>query len=199
MTPMMPITLDPRALRFGYCPFYCEENAWHLAAERSLGPGERDVVVVSNEGRSVAMWQQRSAVRSGDAVVWDYHVFVVAHGRAGARVWDFDCALGLDVDALGYLEASFRRAPESYAPRFRVIPAAVYHREFASDRSHMRGPNGRFLQPPPPWPAIGRGHTLDRFVDMRDTAPGRVLDLTELYREWASCSRPMKTFRPNRG
>lgn len=83
-----------------YKPFYCEENAYQLAAalappaashnahsirEVRLSRNSQDlyraiwdafVLVISNATKSVALWQQRASKlpESGHAVVWDYHV-----------------------------------------------------------------------------------------------------------------------------
>lgn len=37
---------------------------------------------------------------------------------------------------------------------FRVIPAETYLAEFASDRRHMRRPDGTWIKPPPSYPPI---------------------------------------------
>jgi len=60
--------------------------------------------------------------------------------------------------------------PPSFRPYFRVIPATTFHREFASDRSHMMN-NLQYQQPPPKYPPI---HTdtcsmnLDAYRFMED-------------------------------
>lgn len=42
-----------------------------------------------------------------------------------------------------------------YFPRkFRVIPAEAFLRTFASDRSHMKKPNGEWIKMPPPYSPI---------------------------------------------
>jgi hypothetical protein len=37
---------------------------------------------------------------------------------------------------------------------FRVIPANEFLKEFASDRRHMKRPDGTWIKPPPNYPAI---------------------------------------------
>lgn len=37
---------------------------------------------------------------------------------------------------------------------FRVIPASEFIKEFASDRRHMRRPDGTWIKPPPNYPVI---------------------------------------------
>lgn len=41
-----------------------------------------------------------------------------------------------------------------YSRKFRVIPARTFLQSFASDRSHMKKPNGEWIKDPPPYPPI---------------------------------------------
>lgn len=170
-----------------YQAFYCEENAYHLSRDPVLGDRPREVVFISNEGRACAMWNQRAAGPPGKAILWDYHVVVLAQGPW--EIWDLDTHLGLPVPALEYLARSFRPdIPEEYLPRFRAIDAETFARSFASDRSHMRLPSGRYKRAPPPWPMIGvpdRASNLMRFVDMEAPFLGEVMDLAALARRVA--------------
>lgn len=170
---------------FPYCPYYCEENAWHLCADARLGPGRREVVLVSNGARQVALWRQRAALGRDLPVLWDYHVIVVVvPPEGGARVFDLDTTLGLDVPVERYLDASFRAGAGPFAPRFRVVPAEEYRARLCTDRRHMRAADGTFREPPPPWPVIGDGHNLERFIDMRRSFVGEVLDLEGAWERW---------------
>lgn len=160
-----------------YCPFYCEENLWHLAADPRVGEGRRRILLISNAERTVALWQQRAGAEAQERlVVWDYHV-VLACAR---QIWDLDTTLGAPVPAGAYLSETFRGAPERFAPRFRVMDADVYRDAFASDRRHMRAADGGFHKPPPPWPPIGEGHTLETLLDFQRREPGVVVDLAGL-------------------
>ena len=160
-----------------YCPFYCEENIWWLAADARVGPGRRTVLVISNPAGKVALWNQRAGAADQEGlVVWDYHVVLVCEDA----VWDLDTTLGMPTPVATYLSRTFRGAPEPFAPRFRVLDAEVYREVFASDRRHMRSDDGAFVQPPPPWAAIGEGHTLDALVDVERREPGVVVDLPGL-------------------
>jgi protein N-terminal glutamine amidohydrolase len=162
-----------------YWPFFCEENVWHLCSDREAieGPVEgRRVVFVSNARKRVAMRHQRAG-RGGD-VVWDYHVVLLAEGR----LWDLDTTLGFGIAPAVWLAESFVAGP--LEPRFRVIDAPSYLASFASDRSHMIGADGRPLQPLPPWPPIGKGMNLMRFVDMVEPFLGEVTDAPGLHRHF---------------
>ena len=162
-----------------YWPFYCEENVWHLCSDRDAidSPVERrQVLFVSNARKQVAMRHQRAG--EGGAVVWDYHVVLLA----GGRLWDLDTTLGFGIPPAVWLAESF--VPGSPEPRFRVIDAPAYVASFASDRSHMIGADGRPLKPPPPWPPIGKGMNLMRFVAMGEPFLGEVIDLEGLRRRF---------------
>jgi len=164
-----------------YWPYFCEENVWHLCSDRDAidGPIEgRKVVFVSNERKQVAMRRQRAG--GGGPIVWDYHAVLLAAGK----LWDLDTTLGFGVSPELWLEKSFIAvAPQ---PRFRLVDAAAYTTSFASDRSHMIGADGRPLKPMPPWPPIGKGMNLMRFVDMKEPFLGELTDLKGLRRH---CSR----------
>lgn len=166
---------DPQG-GFRHQPFWCEENAWWLCGEPALGPGQRHVVFITSEAGRVPILEQRAAA-PGRLIGWDYHVIVV---DGQGRVWDLDTRLPLPVRGLTWLDRSFTlatRFPETYAPRFRCVPAGDYRRDFASDRSHMREGQGRWLKPPPPWPAIGRGMRLPAYLDPAAPEPGALRDL----------------------
>jgi len=120
------------------------------------------------------------AADSPDApVIWDYHVILLRRNDAW-EIWDPDSTLGCPVAAAEYIRHSFRpAAPAAFQPRFRVVAAETYVDRFASDRRHMRA-GGRWLAEPPPWPPIGVGWNLGRFIDMTRPFVGEVLDLTQL-------------------
>ena len=167
---------------FLHQPFYCEENVFHLCGHAALADRARHAVVISGALGGFVMWHQRAARARGAPLFWDYHVIVLADDPC--EVWDLDTTLGLPIDAPEYLRQSFRPGlPRELAPLFRVVPAAVFVATLASDRSHMRGPDGRFERPPPPWPTVSRperGSNLRRFVDMRADFVGEVLSLEEM-------------------
>jgi len=181
----MPNRIDARndpchGLR--YQPFYCEENAWWLCDEAAPCAATAYAMFVINALGHCPFAGQRAA--APDRVVWwDYHVVVL---DAAHRIWDLDTRLGLPVPATDWLAGSFPffdRLSAELAPRFRLIPCADYRRDFASDRSHMRKPDGRWHHSPPPWPPIGDGMNLHRYRSPTHAEPGALLDW-EALRQW---------------
>lgn len=160
-----------------YCPYFCEENVWHLCQDASVGVpvAERSAVFISNRARAVAMRHQRA----GALVMWDYHVVMIARGA----VWDLDTTLGMPVPLARYVDECFFDAGE-LAPRFRVVDAPTFIETFASDRTHMEG-TGR---PYPAWGPIGAGMNLMRFVDVDDPFVGERLDRATFVASCASTS-----------
>lgn len=172
-----------------YQPFYCEENVWWLCAEPLLGtkprvcdrPDQRRVVLIVNRFGHCPFAGQRAG-RPNQVIWWDYHC-VLLDGLG--RIWDLDTRLGLPLPALDWLAGSFPfigRLPPDLTPRFRLVPAAEFRRDFASDRRHMRGADGHWYRPPPPWPPIGSGYTLPRYLGLGGDGPGELLDWAALHR-----------------
>lgn len=160
-----------------YHPFYCEENIWWLCAAPPPGIEIAKVAFIASISGACPIAQQRAAGDDGLAW-WDYHCIAL---DATGRVWDLDSRLGVPVARSDWLAMSFpfgsRLAPV-LRPWFRVVSSADYRAQFASDRRHMRTPEGGWLHPPPPWPCIGVGSNLDQFRNLSaDAGPGRLLDL----------------------
>lgn len=170
--------------RFLYAANYCEENVWHLCRAAELASRRPAALFISNAARCCPLWAQRQAAAPGEPVTWDYHVVLLAHGPP--EIFDLDSALPFPTDALTYLRATFPHAgrlPPHAEPCFRWVPAETLRDRFASDRSHMRRPDGSWQSPPPPWPAIATStqtRNLRSFVDMTAAAPGERLDLAAL-------------------
>lgn len=164
-------------------PFWCEENIWHLAQHAAVQAYERVVVVLTGAAAGVACWKQRAGADDG-CILWDYHV-VLAIQAPGWQILDLDTRLGHPMPAREWLMATFpyqEQVPPAHQPRFALIPASTYVRDFGSDRSHMRTADGGWLQPPPPWPPpAGRGLTLARLLDQARQG----WDLPELIRHLA--------------
>ncbi|HEY5283186.1 MAG TPA: hypothetical protein VIM14_10390 [Polyangia bacterium] len=175
---------DIDRLSLDYQARYCEENVWRLLA-RSEFAARRSwaVIVTSQSGHFVALHQR--AGRPGDGLVcWDYHVFAVVDDPDGTRLaLDLDSDLPFPGPLARYLADSF--PPMRHPPRrpiFRVIAAADYLAGLASDRSHMRQPDGSYCAPPPPWPAPGKGksNTLPAWIDVSCNAVGVLYDLPHM-------------------
>ncbi len=196
-----------KSKRMDYCPFYCEENVWRLLSGREYPGGRAWALFVFGRDGRAAVFNQRAGHGPFGLVLWDYHaVALVDGGRDGPRVLDFDSSLGFDSPAAGWLRRSLLppadfppEALESIAgcePLVRLLPGAEFVRRFRSDRSHMRAPDGSWLQPPPPWPHPGSGREpgpdgdweLGRLIDPRWTGPaepvgaGRFLSILEVGR-----------------
>lgn len=173
-------------MSFETAPYYCEENVWRLCAEPTIVGRPRAAVVISNVARSVAVNHQRAAPSPGSPVVWDYHVVLAARTDGAWMVWDVDSTLGMPVPLAHYLNESFG-LPEGFgealAPCFRVVEAQQYRDVLATDRRHMLDGDGRYQVAPPPWPPIGTGSNLMRFVDMEDDIAGTVVEADGLA--WA--------------
>lgn len=165
-----------------YAAFYCEENIWHLAHDGII----QGVAFISNPRQQVACFAQGRSV-TGEVMVWDYHV--IGFGRDATAeqllVWDFDSTLPCPCAAPSYLAATFPTLPAKFkhvAPWFRICSAAQFVATFASDRRHMRKPDGSWQKDPPPWPCIqppGQPeHTLGDFVDVTGNTdtPGLILN-----------------------
>jgi hypothetical protein len=167
-----------------YQPYYCEENVYHLCHDPDLAPREPAALFIGGGADGCLMWHQRSAPRKGEPIVWDYHVVLLV--REPWEIWDLDTTLAQPVAAASYLLRSFRphlAIPAELAPRFRLVGKTELAATFASDRSHMRRPDGGWNEPPPPWPPIGREgmrDSLTRYLDMDDPIAGERLDLPAL-------------------
>ena len=179
--------IDPesatRGPAFLYWPFYCEENIWHLCDHSAVRDQDPQVLLVSNESRSVALWNQRLSPGPGLPVLWDYHVVLSCRSPGGWEIWDLDSDLPCPCPADLYLRRTFPALAvpnPDIEPLFRRVPAARYRDSLATDRRHMRDASGEYSQPPPPWDPIGVGSNLLRFLDMRNELHGEVLDLRSL-------------------
>ena len=162
---------------YQYAPYYCEENIWHLCQEADFRAVERKVVLISNERRTCALWNQRARMAQDEPVIWDYHVILLFMSN-GWQVYDLDTLLGAPTPVARYIRFTFGQplAPEEFRPLFRVIDADEFVSTFSSDRSHMLTADGRWQVQPPPWPAIVRNgkSNLMELIDMRENRSGEL-------------------------
>lgn len=93
----------------------------------------------------------------------DFHVILIYAPDERAVVYDLDSALPFPTHFWKYAMETFRSdevlQPEHHR-RFRVIPANVYLREFASDRHHMKREDGTWIKTPPDYPPISTSSTF---------------------------------------
>ncbi|TFH03869.1 MAG: hypothetical protein E4H09_04515 [Spirochaetales bacterium] len=195
--PRIPAYSDTGGSVAGYAPFYCEENIYQLVSDRRSD--DDWVVMISNPQRTIALAHQRAGRPPDGIVIWDYHVVLVnrpvspgADGRSGrpGAVLDPDTTLdapaGSWLSAVDYIAGTFPfpvyPSHPDLLPELSLIPGGMYLDRFSSDRSHMRGQDGEFLRPTPPWPSIWRpelGNTLFALVDGSDPGVSMRLGLVE--------------------
>nr|XP_019961913.1 PREDICTED: protein N-terminal glutamine amidohydrolase isoform X1 [Paralichthys olivaceus] len=182
-----------------YSSCYCEENVWKLCEfvkkERTAPLEHLSVVFISNENRMVPLWKQKSGC--GDQpVIWDYHVILMVRGlQSDALVYDLDSELSFPC-SLKLYGAKALRSDRSIRPEYhrklRVVPADSFLLKFASDRSHMKAPDGSWKMPPPPYPPIHTAEShmnLDDFISMDPAVGwGTVLSLDQFLRSYAENS-----------
>ncbi|XP_061851922.1 protein N-terminal glutamine amidohydrolase isoform X2 [Colius striatus] len=105
----------------------------------------------------IPLWKQKSG-HGDEPVVWDYHV-ILLHVSGGEQnfIYDLDTVLPFPCPFDVYSAEAFR-LDDSLHPEFhrkiRMIPADLYLKTFASDRSHMKDTNGKWQKPPPSYPCI---------------------------------------------
>ena len=160
-------------------PFYCEENVYWLLQDEALVGGAPHAVFITNLVRRCRFMHQRASPE-GQPTWWDYHVVAHAHGQ----IWDLDTRLPMPMHAGAYLKATFPLRDPTMT--FRVVSAADLFATFTTDRSHMRGADGSYVQAPPPWaPPTAPGYDMNlyRFLDAGDAAiAGVVFDEAGLQR-----------------
>ena len=165
-----------------YAPYYCEENVWQLCQEEDFRRFDRKVVLVSNQRRQCALWNQRAHIADGEPVFWDYHV-IMLFMNDGWQVYDLDTLLVTPTPIAQYLRSTFGHTPvpEEFRPLLRVIDADEFVTVFSSDRSHMLTADGHWLVPPPSWPPIVRNDhsNLMELIDMQKLSLGTVMNLTQ--------------------
>ncbi|MCP3851655.1 MAG: hypothetical protein GY694_15650 [Gammaproteobacteria bacterium] len=127
-----------------YTPLFCEENIWQLLLSLSTAtPGiKKDkmwALLISNPAKQVALFNQKSAPVN-QAVIWDYHVILLAEINKYSFIFDFDTRQPFITPLQEYLKKTFspiEYLPPELIPYIRKIPAHSYLEHFYSDRSHM--------------------------------------------------------------
>lgn len=188
--------LFPKREECSHVSCYCEENVWKLCQDVSLRvPEELDrcyVVFISNPCRTVPLWKQRAGREEDRLVIWDYHViFLYSVDIKSCLVYDLDSELPFPTFFHKYVTETFRTdqvLKSDFHRFFRVVTAKQFLQLFSSDRRHMKRPDGSWIKPPPPYPAISTSvstHNLDEYINMDvDTGPGQVYNLTDFVQRF---------------
>lgn len=178
-----------------YTSCYCEENVWklceHIMIQKQFHLEEVYAVFISNDRKMVPIWKQKS--NSGDEpVLWDYHVILLHVPSRGQNViYDLDTVLPFPCPFDTYAKDALRSddfIKSIYRRKLRVIPADVYLKTFASDRSHMKDSSGEWRMPPPPYPCIETAESkmnINSFISMDPKVGwGEVNTLTEFVQRF---------------
>ncbi|XP_027058290.1 protein N-terminal glutamine amidohydrolase [Pocillopora verrucosa] len=180
-----------------YTSCYCEENVWKLCEqirdEKEQNLSEYYSVFISNEKRQVPLWMQKSAKDPLAPVVWDYHVLLLRQVDAKCLIYDLDSILPFPCPFEQYVQQAIqndRQLKKHFHRKFRVIPAEIFLSTFASDRSHMKKPNGEWVKPPPPYSPIRSEEStmnLQEFIDMsQGEGEGQVMDYKTFIKSFTS-------------
>jgi protein N-terminal glutamine amidohydrolase len=140
---------------FLYTSLFCEENIWHLTnslISQGISENTLNILFITNSNNKIAFFNQQATAHN-QAVIWDYHVILLAKIERTYHILDFDTRLPFPDDFDHYLQHSLPdKIHDEYSSQFRLIPAKVYLSHFNSDRSHMKNviPDTLF----PTYPAI---------------------------------------------
>ncbi|XP_010508661.1 PREDICTED: protein N-terminal glutamine amidohydrolase-like [Camelina sativa] len=158
------------ATRFQHTPYYCEENVYLLCktlCENGVADATGSdlfVVFISNEKKQVPLWHQKASRRADGIVLWDYHVICVQRKKESDSeplVWDLDSTLPFPSPLTSYVAETIQPSFQLYAEYqrfFRVVHAPLFFKHFASDRRHMKEPDGSWTAQPPPYePIVAQG------------------------------------------
>ncbi|RWR93768.1 protein N-terminal glutamine amidohydrolase [Cinnamomum micranthum f. kanehirae] len=165
------------ATSFTYTPFYCEENVYLLCKKLcEIGVADPDgidlfVVFISNEDKQATLWHQKASQRIDGLTVWDYHVICIQRKVEGnlLRVWDLDSSLPFPSPLNQYVAQAIRPSfslNSNFVRLFRVVHVPIFLHYFASDRRHMKNPDGNWIAQPPPYePIVAEDGTVNNLSD----------------------------------
>ncbi|CAG8735245.1 10916_t:CDS:2, partial [Acaulospora morrowiae] len=120
----------------------------------------------------------------------DYHVILLLKENDpitnAKKMWVYDLDTTLpfpcDIETYAY-EALIPVAVPQYQRKYRVVPSEVFLKVFASDRSHMKKPDGTWISDPPNYSPISSPESamnLHEFLSMTENLKseeyGEVLD-----------------------
>ncbi|XXG83539.1 hypothetical protein AAC387_Pa10g1272 [Persea americana] len=173
--PLPPSALD--AASFTYTPFYCEENVYLLCKKLcEIGMADPDgidlfVVFISNEDKQATLWHQKASQRIDGLNVWDYHVICIQRKVEGSvlQVWDLDSSLPFPSPLNQYVAQAIRPSfplNSNFVRLFRVVHVPILLHCFASDRQHMKNPDGNWIAQPPLYePIVAEDGTVNNLSD----------------------------------
>ncbi|XP_038079174.1 protein N-terminal glutamine amidohydrolase-like isoform X2 [Patiria miniata] len=179
-----------------YTNCYCEENVWKLceyAQEHHQDQLEHFLAVfISNSAKTIPIWHQKAGNGPDQPVVWDYHVICIHCPEVSdPQVYDLDSLLPFPCPLVQYLQSAIQSDASlkvQYHRKFRVVPAELFLKTFASDRSHMRTADGTWMKPPPPYHCIATTEStmnLDDFICMDPSVGvGQVMDLATFTKQF---------------
>ena len=166
-----------------YTTCYCEENIWHLCQHADLVQFPKYVLCISNIAKQCPFWFQKSAPVQ-EFTCWDYHVVLTVY-KGGWQIFDLDTTLPFPIELKAYMSLTFKGLPDihpEYFPKFKIIGAERYVREFHSDRKHMKDTNGKWLSPPPDWPMIlsSKQLCIGELFDFSGSSKQEIYSLVEM-------------------
>lgn len=151
----------------------------------------------------IPLWQQETGDPNQDYLtIWDYHVIMMCRESSSSfshpLVYDLDSRLPFPCSFPRYWDQGIRSdsliCPE-FVRNFRMVHAEEYLNVFASDRSHMRRPDGSWIKSPPQYPCI-RTSTCDNnlhlFIRMENTAEfsiGTIFDSSDSLKDYLTITR----------
>ncbi|KAL5556260.1 hypothetical protein UlMin_038496 [Ulmus minor] len=176
-------SLEISQFQYHRTPFYCEENVYFLCkklCENRIADAKGTdlfVAFISNEKKQIPLWRQKASHRADGAVLWDYHVICIQRKSSGESVplvWDLDSSLPLPSPLTTYISETIRPSFSvfsEYQRFFRIVHAPIFLRHFASDRRHMKDPDGNWSADPPTYDPItaedGTLHNLNEYMEIR--------------------------------
>ncbi len=137
-----------------YSPFYCEEKFWYLYNNPDFADFEKLVVIISNVQKKCVFYSQKlSSQNNHIPIIWNYHVILLVKWTSWL-VYDFDTILPFPIITVEYTNKTSKNINSfMQQPKFRLISATDYIKEFSSDRSHMLQ-IGKWIHQPPIWNPI---------------------------------------------
>ncbi|KAL0711160.1 hypothetical protein Bca4012_018138 [Brassica carinata] len=188
------------ATRFQHTPFYCEENVY-LLCKTLCENGVADetgsdlfVVFISNEKKQASMfglvpmfglvscWFHFGIRKLVPELTGLYSGIIMSsvsrkkESDSEPLVWDLDSTLPFPSPLASYVTETFQPSFQLFAEFqrfFRVVHAPLFFKHFASDRRHMKEPDGSWTAQPPPYQPIvaqdGVLHNLSEYITMSGT------------------------------